>query len=150
MLSGFIKLFNPPAFDDPVKAAQARNSHTILLGTLVLTFIYLISTVILQLPGQIMIAAIILIIEFGLLVVIQIRHIQLASAILTSLLWAALVLEIALGGSVRSISFGCFAAIILIAGLTIGNRAGFCICCFSLIAAGSLAFAENRRAPSCL
>jgi len=144
MLSGFINLFSPPAFDDPVKAAQSRNSHTILLGTLVLTFISLIYTIILQMPGQITVAAIVLVIEFGLLVLIQIRHIQLASAILTSLLWAALVLDIALGGSIRSISFGCFAAIILIAGLTISNRAGFIFAALSLIASGSLAFAENR------
>src|ERR1035437_148456 len=141
MLSGFINLFSPPAFEDPEKDAQARNSHTIVLGALVLTFIYLIFTIILQTSGQIMISAIALVIEFGLLVLIQIRHIQLACAILTSLLWAALVLEIALGGSIRSISFGCFAAIILIAGLAISNRAGFIFAVLSLIAAGSLAFA---------
>ena len=38
MLSGFKKLFGPPVFDDLEKAAQARNIHTILLGTLTLTF----------------------------------------------------------------------------------------------------------------
>ena len=144
MLSGFKKLFNPPAFDDAEKAAQARNSHTILLGTLVLTFIYLIYGLIFQLPVQIMVAVIALVIEFGLLVLIQIRHIQLASAILTSLLWAALFLEIVLGGSIRSTSFGCFAAIILIAGLTLGKRTGFLFAALSLIAAASLAFAENQ------
>ena len=144
MLSGFKNLFIPPAFDDPEKAAQARNSHTILLGTLVLTFIYLIYTIIIQVPGQIAIAAIALVIEFGLLILIQIRHIHLAGAILTSLLWVALVIELALGGSIRSTSFGCFAVIILIAGITVGKRTGFVFAVLSLTAAASLAFAENQ------
>lgn len=144
MLSGFNNLFIPPAFDDPEKAAQARNSLTVLLGTLVLTFIFLIYTIILQMPGQILIAVIALVMEFGLLFLIQTKHIQLASVILTSLLWAALVLEIALGGSIRSTSFGCFAVIILIAGLTIDKRSGLIFAVLSLIAAASLTFVENK------
>ena len=144
MLSGFKKLFGPPVFDDMEKAAQARNLHTILLGVLVLTFLFLIFAIAFPPPGQLIIAIIALVFEFGLLVLVQSRRLQLASGILTSLLWAAVVIEVTLHGGLRDPGFGAFAAIILIAGLTMGIRGGLIFAVLTLVASAGLAFAENQ------
>jgi GAF domain-containing protein len=144
MLSGFKKLFRPPVFDDMEKAAQANNIHTILLGTLVLTFLFLIYTFFSPPSGQLIIAAIALVFEFGLLVLVQSKRIQLASGILTSFLWAAIILEIALNGGIRAAGFGALAAIILIAGLTMGTRGGLIFTLLTLLASAILAIAENQ------
>jgi GAF domain-containing protein len=144
MLSGFKKLFRPPVFDDTEKAAQAHNIHTILLGILVLTFLFLIYTFFSPPPGQLIVAAIALVFEFGLLVLVQSRRIQLASGILTSFLWAAIILEVALNGGIRDTGYGTLAAIILIAGLTMGTRGGFIFTVLTFLASAVLAFAENQ------
>jgi GAF domain-containing protein len=143
MLSGFKKLFGPPVFDDLEKAAQARNIHTILLGTLTLTFLFLIYAFFSPPPGQLIIAIIALVFEFGLLVLVQSRRIQLASWILTSFLWAVIILEVTLSGGIRDTGYGTLAAIILIAGLTLGMRVSFIFAALTLLASAILAFAEN-------
>jgi len=144
MLSGFKKIIRPPAFDDLEMAAQARAIHTILLVTIALTFLFLLYTIFFPPQGQIIIAIFALAGEFGLLVMVQRRRIKLASVILTSILWAAIVLEVALYGGIRDTGFGAFAAIILIAGLTMGTRGGFLFAALALLASAGLAFAENQ------
>ena len=144
MLSGFRKLFRPPIFDDLEKATQALSIHTILLGTLAVTFLFLIYAIFFQPLAQLIIAVIAIAIEFGLLALVQAGRIQLASLILCSLLWAALALETTFYGGIRAASFGGFAAIILIAGLTMGGLGGFIFTALSLVAAVGLAFAENQ------
>jgi GAF domain-containing protein len=144
MLSGFKKLLRPPVFDDLEMAAQARSIHRILLGTMVLTFLFLLYAIVSPPPVQLIIAIIALVFEFGLLVLVRARHIRLVSGILTSLLWAAIVLEVSLYGGIRDTGYGAFAAIILIAGLTMGTRAGFLYAVITLVTSAGLAFAENQ------
>jgi GAF domain-containing protein len=144
MLSGFKKLLRPPVFDDLEMAARARSIHSILLATMALTFLFLLYAFFFPPQGQLIIAIITLAFEFGLLVLVQARHIKLASGILTSLLWVAIVLEISLYGGIRDTGFGVFAAIILIAGLTLGTYGSFLFAALTLVASAGLAFAESQ------
>ena len=144
MLSGFKNLFRPPVFDDLEKAAQARSLHTILLGVIALTCLFIIYVFFFPPPGQLNIAILALAFEIAMLFLVQARRIQLASAMVTSFLWVAIVLEVALYGGIRDTGFGNFAAIILIAGLTMGARSGFLFAALSLGASVGLAFAEHQ------
>ena len=144
MLSGFKKLIRPPAFEDLEMAAQARSLHSILLGAMAFTFLFLIYAFFPPPSGQVIIAIIALAFEFGLLFLVRAKRLRLASWILTSILWAAIVLEMILFGGIRDTGFGAFAAIILIAGLTMGTRVGFLFTALTLVASAGLAFAENH------
>ncbi|MGB8213411.1 MAG: hypothetical protein WCE68_07610 [Anaerolineales bacterium] len=144
MLTGFKSLLRPPVVDDPEEAAQASSIHTILLSILVLSFLFLIYAIFFPPLGQLIIAIAAIIIEFGLLVLVQSKRIQLASAILTFTLWAAIVTEVALYGGIRDTGFDAFAAIILIAGLTMGTRGSIIFTALTILAAASLAFTENQ------
>lgn len=144
MLSGFKKIFRSPVFDDLEKDVQARSLHTILLSTLALNFIFLIYSILFPHPGQLVIAILALVVEIGLLILVQSRLIQLASGILTSLLWVAIVLEVALFGGIRDTGFAAFTAIILIAGLTMGTRGSILFASLTLIISAGLAIAENQ------
>jgi|WetSurMetagenome_2_1015567.scaffolds.fasta_scaffold82443_2 GAF domain-containing protein len=144
MVSSFTNLFTPPIFDDPKKATQARNLYNILLGTLIITFMFLIYAIFFPPIGQIIAAGIAIVVEFGLLVLVNSRRITLASGILTFTLWIATLIVVILYGGIRATGFGVFAAIILIAGLTIGARGSIFFTTLTLLAAGGLAFSENQ------
>ena len=143
MLPRFKKLFSPPVIEDPEKAAQARSIYIILLSTLALSILFLIYAIFFPPAGQIIIALVAIIVEFGLLMLINSKRTQLASALLTSLLWIAIVLEVGLYGGIRDTGFGTFAAIVLIAGLTMGMRGGVIFAILTLLAGAGLAYAEN-------
>ena len=144
MLPRFRKLFSPPVMEDPEKAAQARSIHIILLATLALTFLFLIYAIFFPPPGQLIIAIGAVVVEFGLLVLISSKRTLLASAILTSMLWIAISVEVGLYGGIRDTGFGAFAAIILIAGLTMGMRGSIIFAALTLLGGAGLAYAENQ------
>jgi GAF domain-containing protein len=144
MQSSFRKLFSPPVIDDPEKAGRARSIYIILLTTLALTFLFLLYAIFFPPPGQIIIALIAIACEFGLLVLITTKRILLVSTILTSMLWIAIVVEVALYGGIRDTGFGAFAAIIIIAGLTMGLRGSSIFAVLTLLAGIGLAYAESQ------
>ena len=144
MQAGFRNLFQPPAFKDPVKASRARSLHTVLLSTLALTFLFLIYAILFPPPGQVIIALIVVVIEFFLLLLVRSKRITVASVILTSMLWVAIVSEVALYGGIRDTGFTAFTAIIIIAGLTMGTSGSIIFTSLTLLAAGILAYAEAR------
>jgi hypothetical protein len=57
--------------DDPEKAAQARSIYIILLATLALTLLFLIYSIFFPPPGQLIIAIVAVLVEFGLFVFIN-------------------------------------------------------------------------------
>ena len=99
---------------------------------------------ILSTPGQLIIAIVAVLVEFGLLVLINSKRTLLASAILTSMLWIAISVEVAIYGGIRDTGFGAFAAIILIAGLTMGMRGSIIFAALTLLGGAGLAYAENQ------
>ncbi len=143
MFQRFRKLFSPPVMDNPEKAAQARSLHIILLATLALTFLFLIYAIFFPPPGQLIIAIVAIVVELGLLVLISSKRTLLASAILTSMLWIAIAVEVALYGGIRDTGFGAFAVIILVAGLTMGIRGSFIFAALTILGGAGLAYAEN-------
>ena len=144
MLSGFLNLFRPPVFDDLRKEAQARSLHTILLGTMALTLLFIVYAIFFPSPGQLIIAILTFIVEIVLLVMVRAKQIQLTSWILPSILWAAIVVEMILYGGIRDTGFGAFFAIILIAGLTLGTNGSFIFAALTLVASIVLAIAESQ------
>ena len=148
MVTRLKNLLRTPVIDDPEMAAQARSVHAILLGTSALTILFLIYAILLPRSGQLIIAIAALVLEIGLMVLVQLKRIRLASGILISMLWIAVIVEVALYGGIRDTGFGAFAAIILIAGLTLGTRASIIIAALTLLAGIGLAFAENEVTES--
>ena len=144
MFQRFRKLFSPPIMDDPEKAAQARSIHIILLATLALTLLFLIYAIFFPPPAQLIIAIVAIIVELGLLVLISSKRTLLASAILTSMLWIAIAVEVALYGGIRDTGFGAFAVIILVAGLTLGIRGSIIFAALTIFGGAGLAYAENQ------
>lgn len=144
MLSGVRNLFRPPVIEDSEKAAQARSIYIILVSTLALTILFLIYALFFPPAGQIIVALGAIAIELGLLFLIRSKRTQLASAILTSMLWIAILAEVALYGGIRDTGFGAFAAIIIISGLTMGPRGSVIFTALTLLAGAGLALAENQ------
>jgi GAF domain-containing protein len=144
MLTGFKKFLRPPVSGEPEKAAQARSIYFILLVTFALTILFIGYAIFFPPPGQLIIAIIAAGIEIGLLVLVQSKHIQLASSLFSFMLWVAIVVEVAIYGGIRDTGFGAFTAIILITGLTMGTRASLIFVVMTLLAGGGLAVAENQ------
>jgi hypothetical protein len=145
MLKSLKSFFSPPVFEDPEKSAQAKSIQIILLSTLVLTVLFLFYAIFFPPPGQLIVAVTAIIVEFGLLVLVRSRHIFLASVIFTSMLWIAIVIEEALYGGIRDTGFGTFAAIILIAGLTMGTTSSIIFALLTLIVSAGLAYFEYQN-----
>ena len=129
MLSRFKSLLKPPVLADPEKNSQARNIHTLLLATMVLTMLFLAFALYFDLSGkskgQAIVAGIALLIEFGLLILVQRGSIRLTSIIYTTFLWAAVIGIVGVFyGGVRDTGFAAAALIIVIASLTMGVGAG--------------------------
>jgi GAF domain-containing protein len=143
MVTNLKNILRTPVFDNLEMTATARRVHTILFCTIALTILFLIYTIFFPHSGQVIIAIVTLVLEFVSLIFIQFRRIRLASLIFTSMLWIAILVDVALYGGIRDTGFGAFATIILIAGLTMGIRASILFTLITLLAGLGLTFAEN-------
>ncbi|MBN2387734.1 MAG: GAF domain-containing protein [Anaerolineales bacterium] len=144
MLATLKHFFAPPTFDDPEINLQARNLHTIVIAILLLTGLYLIYTIATRSPVEILVAAVALAAEIGILALIQKNQVRLASYILTTFLWIAVFVSVINYGGIRDTGFAAFTAVVIIAGLTMGIQAGYVVVGLSLVAATGLAAAENQ------
>jgi hypothetical protein len=144
MLNRFLDLFRSPNFPDLEKNIRARNLHTILLSTFGLTILFLIYSFFFPPYSQVILAALAILIEIGLLVLAGSGRITLSGNILTLILWSAIVYELALYGGIRDTGFSAFVPIILIASLTMGRSAVVGYTVATLLAAITLGYAESH------
>jgi GAF domain len=143
MVKSLKKLMQPPDFDDPRMTAQARSVQSILFTTIALTILFLIIALFFLHPVQSIIALVTFVLEFVALILLQRKNLRLAGWIFNSVLWVAIFVHLALYGGFHDATFGVLATIALIAGLTLGIRAGIFFAAISVLAGIGLAIAEN-------
>ena len=143
MLARFRRIFKPPTLEDPEQAIQAQNLHKILIATIMLASVYFVWSIFTSLREQALIPFIVILVELGLLILLQYGRIRLASWIFTSLLWLAILSEVILYGGIRDTGYAAFAIAIVIAGLTMGVQVGIFFTALTILAGAFLSFAEG-------
>jgi hypothetical protein len=144
MLSRFMNLFKPPILADPEKNSQARNIHTILLATMVLTGLFMLYAIFFPPPGQIIVAITMIALEFGLLFLLHREKVRFVSIVYTLILWMAIIIEVGLYGGIRDTGYAAATMVVVVASLTMGIRAGGIFTALTLLAGVGLIFAEGR------
>jgi GAF domain-containing protein len=143
MLDRFRNFLNPPYFEEPDKNTQAKNLNVILLSAFLLTFLYFLYTIFVPHPGQLIVAIIALGLEVLTFYISWTRRTRLASFLLSTVLWLAIVIEEIMYGGVRDSGFAAFSIVIIIAGLTLGWGGSIVYTVLAIIAGIALIYAEN-------
>jgi len=144
MLARFRNFLQVPPLEDPEKNIQAQNLAIVLRSVFVLTVVYLLYTLFFPPPGQIVIAAAVLVAELSLWLLMKKKLAQLAGVLFATMLWLAILAEVILFGGIRDSGFASFAIVLVVAILTIGARAGLVYTSMTILAGAVLAFAESR------
>jgi GAF domain-containing protein len=144
MLASVKGLFTPPTLEDPARTIQARNLHTILLVTMVLAGAYLLYSLTSDIIAQALAPLLLIILEFGLLILLRVGRMGLASALFSSLVWLAVLSEVVIYGGIRDSGFASFAIVVVIAGLTMGIRGGIIFTLLTILAGTVLVFLEQQ------
>jgi GAF domain-containing protein len=145
MLARFQKWLKPPTFEDGTLTNQAQSLNAILMTIFVLTILYLPYAIFFPPPGQVIIAIIALAMEIGLWVLMRSGRVRLASILLATMIWSAILVEEIIYGGVRDSGFASFAIVIVIASLTIGFTGGAFFTIITIIAGIGLITAENMN-----
>ncbi|MBM3151026.1 MAG: GAF domain-containing protein [Chloroflexi bacterium] len=143
MWERFRQFIKPPVFTDLEKSRYAQNLHTILLTLLAVFTIYSFYPILAQDAPQVVTVALIFAIFFGIFILLQRGHVTLAGGLLTTILWIAVVSAMAFFGGIRNSGFTTIIVVVIIAGLTLGVRAGIVYAIQSILAATGLALAER-------
>ena len=144
MLSRFLNIFKPPEFEDQDKTRRARNLNTILIALLVAALCWAWYPIFIQRGAQIVVAVGVLALLLGLYALLKHRQVLLVGNLLASLLWLAVIGNIAFFGGVRNSGFATLAIIIVIASLTLGARSGLVYAIMTIMAGAILVIVENR------
>lgn len=144
MWSRFRKFFQPPVYDDPELTRRAQNLQVILVGLLMATILWAWYPIFVQGGIQIAVALTVLGLEIGLFILLKAGKVRLASSLISSILWLALLGSMAAFGGIRNSGFVTFTIVVVIATLTMGARAGHTFTTLTIIAGIGLIMAENR------
>lgn len=136
-------LIRLPALENTEENLRARNLNTIVIATLLLTLLYLIYTILVPPYQLVIVPAVVLVIQIGLLTLIRIKKAHLAAWLFTGMLWLALLYTEIQYGGIRDTGFAMFSAVILIAGLTLGIGNGILVMVLTILASVGLLYAEQ-------
>lgn len=136
-------LIRLPALENTEENLRARNLNTIVIATLLLTLLYLIYTILVPPYQLVIVPAVVLVIQIGLLTLIRIKKAHLAAWLFTGMLWLALLYTEIQYGGIRDTGFAMFSAVILIAGLTLGIGNGILVMVLTILAGVGLLYAEQ-------
>jgi len=145
MLTWIRKILAPPVFEgDEDKTRKASLLNTILLAVAVITaahatfalFVYPNTVPIVSATGVVILLAL------GGLYLMRRGHVQLTSVLLSSTLWVMMTFMAVFSGGIRTPGFATYTAIILIAGLLLGERAGITFAGLSIVAGMGILYAE--------
>jgi GAF domain-containing protein len=144
MLASIRSLFNPPTLEDPEQTIQARNLFTILLATMILAALYLLYSLLVPPITQAIAPLVVIVFGFGMLILLRIERLGIASVAFTTLLWLAVLSEVVLYGGIRDTGYAAFVIVVVVAGLTMGVRGGIVYTLMSILAGIVLTFAEQN------
>jgi GAF domain-containing protein len=145
MLARFQKWLRPPTFEDRMLSNQAQSLNAILMFIFALTVFYLPYAIFFPPRGQVIIAIIAMAVEIGLWSLMRAGRVRLASTLLSTMIWIAILIEEIIYGGVRDSGFASFAIVIVIASLTIGFTGGAIFTGITIIAGIGLILAENMN-----
>ncbi len=137
----------PPIFEgDDDKTRVARFLNGILLFVLAITLLHLLFTLVSE-PFSLstfLPSLSIVLLTGGLLGLMRRGHVQLASFLLTSILWLVLSGGIYYSGGIQGTGTNSFAGLVLIAGLLLGSRAGVTFTGLSILSGLYMVYAETN------
>lgn len=136
-------LIHLPALEDTEENLRARNLNTIVLATLILTVLYIIYTLLVPPHQLVIVPAVVLVIQIGLLTLIRMKKARLAAWLFTGMLWIALLYTEIQYGGIRDTGFAMFSAVILIAGLTLGLGSVIFVTILTILTGAGLLYAEE-------
>ncbi len=138
------KFLAPPVFADEDKTRTASLLHAILLTILagIALYVVIMVTLVPDLARDVQFVIIPLPIMLGLYLLMRRGHVELASGLLAAALWINLTIAASLADGLYSPAFDTYIAIIIIAGLLLGGRAGLLVAGVSILSGGVMTYAE--------
>ncbi len=146
MLDRIRRVLAAPVFaDDEEKTRVASILNTIVLATLTLSVAFAIVTpVISPNPGfSLVFTGALILPQLCALYLMHRGRVQLASILLSSMLWGIITLSAATAGGLRSTSFGIYILVILVAGLLLGVRTAVVFIALSVASGLGMVYAET-------
>jgi signal transduction histidine kinase len=146
MLIWIRQLLAPPVFEDEDKTRAAALLNTISLTALSLSMVFMIVAPIVS-PNPVfswVATGTLTLPQLGALFLMRRGRVQLASTLLSLMLWLIVTLSAIFAGGVRSASFSIYTLVILIAGLLLGWRAGFVFIGLSVVTGLGMLYTESK------
>jgi PAS domain S-box-containing protein len=140
--------FTPPVFEDAEKTATAQLLYAVIAIDVALCLIFLIPFFIISpedLGRYLLLTLIVLVTALACIFTARKGHIQTASLILVVFLWTGVIAASFSNGGVGSSIFLGIVVLIFIAGMLLGDRAGFIVAAASLLAGVLMVIAEARE-----
>ncbi|MDY6875837.1 MAG: ATP-binding protein [Chloroflexota bacterium] len=153
MLTRTIQFLAAPVFEDKDKTRIASLLNTILLATLAIVVIYgLVSLVVYSNPMPVLMSiGLVVLLTLSALLMTRRGHVQLASVVLSFVLWVVITFGSFAFGGVQGPGLSGYSVVILIAGLLLGGRVGIGFAGLSIVGGLGMLFAEiNGLTPPSL